>query len=207
MGTKLKSKYGFWNKLKILSYVLRSKLINKNIRIIRFPIIIRGKKWIKFGRNFTTGYWCRLEVFSNNNSNGHIYFGENVQINDFVHISALQSVKIGNDCLFASHVYISDNSHGIYKVILDPAGLCLPQSVPDSSPAHREYFISPVNIGNNVWLGEGVIVLPGVSIGDGCVIGAHSIVNKNIPAYCIATGSPAKVIKKYSFETNKWVHI
>ena len=61
-----------------------------------------------------------------------------------------------------------------------------------------------MKIGKNVWLGEGVIVMPGVTIGDGCVIGAHSIVNKDIPAACIAVGSPAKVIKRYSFEKKIW---
>lgn len=74
-------------------------------------------------------------------------------------------------------------------------------------PKEREYRSSPVKIGKNVWLGEGVIVMPGVEIGDGCVIGAHSIVNKSIPANCIAVGAPAKVVKVYSFEEKCWKRI
>lgn len=65
-------------------------------------------------------------------------------------------------------------------------------------------MIAPVKIGENTWIGEGVIVMPGVEIGSGCVIGAHSIVNKSIPSNSIAVGSPAKVVKKYSQESQRW---
>ena len=55
-----------------------------------------------------------------------------------------------------------------------------------------------INIGSDVWLGARVIVLPGVKIGDGCVIGANSVVTKDIPPYHVAAGSPARVIRKRS---------
>ena len=64
-----------------------------------------------------------------------------------------------------------------------------------------------MKIGDNVWLGEGVIVMPGVTIGNGCVIGAHSVVNKSIPDNCIAVGTPAKIIKRYSFDSKKWERV
>lgn len=54
----------------------------------------------------------------------------------------------------------------------------------------------PVIIGNDVWIGSRVIILPGVHIGDGCVIGAGSVVTKNVPAYCVCAGNPAKVVKE-----------
>ncbi len=60
---------------------------------------------------------------------------------------------------------------------------------------------------DNVWIGESVSVLPGVTIGQGAIIGANSVVSKNIPAYTIAVGSPAKPIKKFNFETTKWENI
>jgi len=80
-------------------------------------------------------------------------------------------------------------------------------SSPEVQPDHREYITSPVKIGKNVWLGEGVIVMPGVTIGDGSVIGAHSVVSKNIPPACVAVGTPARVVKKYSFEKKCWERI
>jgi acetyltransferase-like isoleucine patch superfamily enzyme len=181
--------------------VFRTKLIGRNIRIIRFPFILRGRKYIDFGKNLTTGYWCRFEVFVNN-SDDHkrIVLGNNIQINDFVHICAIEHVEIGDGCLFASHVYISDNSHGIYD-----GGI--KDSLPGIPPDHREYYTKPVIIGKNVWLGEGVIIMPGVTIGDGCVIGAHSVVNKDIPANCIAVGSPARIVKTFSNEKKCWVRV
>lgn len=136
----------------------------------------------------------------NDSKHKRIIFGNDVQINDYVHISAIEKVDIGNNVLMASHIYISDNSHGYYD-----GSNC--DSSPLTPPKDRAYKVAPVKIGDNVWLGEGVIVMPGVEIGSGCVIGAHSIVNKSIPSNCIAVGSPAKVIKKYSQQTGKWEKI
>ncbi|MBL4677498.1 MAG: hypothetical protein JKY70_15040 [Mucilaginibacter sp.] len=62
----------------------------------------------------------------------------------------------------------------------------------------------PVIIEDNVWIGETVSVLPGVTIGKGSIIGASAVVTKNIPPYSIAVGNPAKVIKTYNFESNSW---
>ena len=121
-------------------------------------------------------------------------------MNDFVHICALDRVEIGDGCLFASHIYISDNSHG-------RMGGDKNDSSPEVQPDHREYITSPVIIGKNVWIGEGVIVMPGVTIGDGSIIGAHSVVSKDIPLACVAVGTPARVVKKYSFEKKCWVKI
>ena len=80
-------------------------------------------------------------------------------------------------------------------------------SSPDVAPDHREYITAPVKIGKKVWLGEGCIVMPGVTIGDGSIIGAHSVVKKDIPAESIAVGSPARVVKRYSRESKSWVKV
>lgn len=101
--------------------VLRSKLLDRRIRIIRRPFILRGRKFLDFGKGLTTGYWCRFEVFpQDNDPRIRLKFGDNIQVNDFVHICATDSVEIGDGCLFASHVYISDNSHGVYGGELYP---------------------------------------------------------------------------------------
>ena len=55
--------------------------------------------------------------------------------------------------------------------------------------------VAPVSIGNDVWIGGRVIILPGVNIGDGCIIGAGAVVTKDIPSYCVAVGVPAKVVR------------
>ena len=100
----------------------------------------------------------------------------------------------------ASHVYISDNSHGSYSGDENDTDPTIP-------PIKRSYYVAPVKIGNRVWLGEGVIVMPGVTIGDGAIIGAHSVVNKSIPSNCIAVGAPAKIVKQWNNTTNRWEKI
>lgn len=192
--------YRTCDKFKLALYLLRTKLICRTVRLFRFPIDIRGKKYIDFGNNLTSGTHCRLEAFhiGEEEINSHkIIFGDNVQINDFVHISSISSVKIGDNVLIASHVYISDNSHGFYKGDEN-------DSSPETPPTSREYYVSSVSIGNNVWIGEGVIIMPGVTIGNGSIIGAHSVVNRNIPENCIAVGSPARVIKRFNKHNGHW---
>ena len=57
-------------------------------------------------------------------------------------------------------------------------------------------YAKPIKVGNNVWIGGNVVVLPGVTIGDNVVIGEGSVVNKDIPSDCVAVGNPCKVIKE-----------
>jgi acetyltransferase-like isoleucine patch superfamily enzyme len=157
---------------------------------------IRGKQYIKVSKGFTTGVGCRIEAYPKNNEST-LFFGENFQMNDYVHITAMEKVHIGNNVLFASKIYVSDCSHGSYAGDEN-------DSDPTSIPHDRKLFSKPVVIEDNVWLGEFVSVLPGVTIGKGTIVGANSVVSKSLPANVIAVGSPAKAIKKYNFETQRW---
>lgn len=197
----LKNKYSIGEKILLGFWLLRTKLICKSVRLFRFPLIIRGGEFIDYGEGLTTGVGCRFDCFSRGDSSAkRLIFGKNVQINDYVHIVAMDSVKIGDDVLMASHVFISDNSHGSYKGDNNDTDPRIP-------PIQRLYATAPVIIGDNTWVGEGVIVMPGVTIGVGCVIGAHSIVNKSIPDYSVAVGSPARVVKRFDFKDKHWKEI
>ena len=111
----LQRHYTLGEKFQMGWYLLRTKLIDRNIRLIRFPFIVRGRQYIEFGKGLTTGYWCRMEVYPMDVSQQkRLILGNNIQMNDFVHISAIERVEIGDNCLMASHIYISDNSHGKY---------------------------------------------------------------------------------------------
>lgn len=191
----IRSTYSFCGYLRLVIFIIRTKFISRKARLIRFPIDIRGKQFIDFGFGLTTGRGCRLEAFSSKEKK--IFFGKNVQINDYVHISSMCRIDIGDNVLMASHIYISDNSHGFYGGEY--------QSDPEIAPIKRDYKIDSVFIGNNVWIGEGVVIMPGVKIGNGCVIGANSTVTKNVPEYSIAVGQPAKIIKKFDFSKRQWV--
>lgn len=191
--------YGFLGLLQLFIYKIRGYFIFKNARLIRFPFRIRGRRFMIVGDNFTTGFNCRLDAFDFNNSNKNlIRIGKNVQINDDVHIAAVESVEIGDDVLIASKVFITDHNHGNY------AGSEL-QDSPLTPPNSRKIYSEPVKINKNVWIGEFVCVLQGVTIGEGAIIGAMSVVTKDIPPYSIAVGSPAKVIKRFNFDKNEWV--
>lgn len=183
-----------------LSYCkIRTYFTFSQARIIRFPIDIRGKKFIKIDEGFTTGVGCRVEAYPQEN-NKTLFIGKNFQMNDYVHITAMNSVIIGDNVLLASKIYISDCAHGSYSGNEY-------DSHPDISPDKRPLFSKPVIIKDNVWLGEFVSVLPGVTIGKGTIVGANSVVSKSLPPYVIAVGSPAKPIKCYNFETQRWEKI
>ena len=195
---KVRNEYSFFARCQLLWWLVRTKIICKHARIIRFPFSLRGKKYIDLGLNLTTGRGCRIEAFAiDGDQDIKIRFGQNIQLNDCVHICAMKSVRIGDNVLMASHVYISDNSHGYYKGTSR-------DSNPDVPPINREYNIDPVEIGNNVWIGEGVMILPGVSIGHGAIIGAHSVVNRGVEPNSIVVGAPIRVIKKYDYSRLGW---
>ena len=196
-----KSFYELW---KLGINLIKTKIFFPKARLIRFPFDIRGKKYIKYGKNFTTGVGCRIEAYNFNNENTGIktpqlIIGNNVQINDYVHLSCAESVIIEDNVLIASKVYVSDLNHGNYSSLKNPEHSC-----PDEIVKERKIFTKPVKICQNTWLGENVAVLSGVTIGKNSIIGANSVVSKNIPENCIAVGNPAKVIKKYNFETRRW---
>ena len=199
--SRLKNDYSLFEKCQLAYWMLKSKIIDRKIRLLRFPNTIRGRRFINFGEGLTTGVNCRFECFPGVQPYSQkLVFGNNVQLNDNVHIVAMDSVNIVNNVLIASHVFISDNSHGSYKGDDNDTN-------PNIPPIQRDYATAPVSIGDNTWIGEGVMIMPGVNIGKGCVIGAHSIVNKSIPDYSIAVGSPAKVVKEYDFKVNKWQRV
>ncbi|KUJ50603.1 acetyltransferase [Chryseobacterium sp. JAH] len=193
-------KYGLISICQLIIFKIRTYFIFSNARLIRFPFRLRGKKFISVDDNFTTGYNCRIDAFSlTGNKKTLIRIGKNVQINDDVHIAAVESIYIGDDVLIASKVYISDHNHGSYKGKFHDS--------PTTPPNSRKIYSDPVRIERNVWLGEFVCVLQGVTIGEGSIIGAMSVVSKNIPAHCIAVGSPAKVIKVYDFNLDQWINV
>jgi acetyltransferase-like isoleucine patch superfamily enzyme len=192
--------YGFGDFFKLLVLLIRSKLFYPKARLIRFPFYIKGKKFIRYGRGFTTGRGCRIEAYPQDGRSAAVILGENVQINDYVHISGMSRVSIGNNVLIASKVYISDISHGDYSGGQQ-------DSLPLSLPQERKLVSKEVQIGDCVWIGESVSILPGVTVGQGSIIGANSLVSKDIPAYTIAVGNPARIIKKFDFQKKRWERI
>ena len=182
--------YSVSNKFYMFCCFLRTRLFYKGVKIIRFPFDIRYAKNIQIGNGVSIGRMCRFEVAPEGaiGNQKRIKIGDNFRINDFVHIAAYQSVEIGSEGGIGSRSFITDLNHGDFT-----------EGVPfDITVPHRLRPISskPVKIGNNVWIGGNVNVLPGVTIGDNVVIGAGSVVTHDIPQGVIAAGVPCRVIRK-----------
>ncbi len=190
--------YGFIGLFRLSIDFIKTKIFTPNCRIIRRPVYIRGSKFITWGKGLTSGVNLRIDVFNvEGQPTPNLHIGKNCQINDYVHIGVINSVVIGNNVLIASKVFISDHNHGDFEE--DPE-LNLP-------PSQRKLTSAPTTICDDVWIGEGVMILPGVTIGKSSIIGAGAIVTKSIPEYSIAVGNPAKIVKQYDQTINKWVKI
>lgn len=188
-------KYTMIQLLGLMVSILASKLfLSLNIRIIRLPYFILGRKFIDFGENLSIGRRIRIECFGDNKKK--LSFGKNVKINDDVHIACADKIEIGNNVLIGSKVLITDHQHGSYSGDYHDS--------PIIPPDNRKLFTKPIKIEENVWIGEMVSIMPGVIIGKGSIIGANSVVTKNIPKNSIAVGNPCKIIKQYNELINKW---
>lgn len=162
------------------------------------PMQINGPQYIKIGKSSSIGRNTWLGAFDkylNQEFNPSIIIGNNVRIGNYACITAIDKVEIEDGCLFSEYIYISDHTHGI-----DPTS--------DLSPKDQGlYSKGPVKIGENTFLGYRVCILPGVTLGKNCVVGANSVVTKSFPEYTMLAGAPAKPIKRFSFKENNWIDV
>jgi acetyltransferase-like isoleucine patch superfamily enzyme len=107
-------------------------------------------------------------------------------------ISAAHRIVIEDHVLMARNVFISDHLHG-YEDVTMPVSL---------QPITK---VRGVTIGAGSWLCQNCVVLPGVTIGRNCVVGANSVVNADVPDYTVVAGTPAKIVKRYDASRRKWM--
>ncbi len=175
-------------------------------RAERSPRLL-GLSHIRLGRDFHARdfLWLEAVVGYSERAAGdrfepQLTIGHSARLSDNVHIACLNRVTIGDHLLCGSRILISDHAHGAYGAEA--------ASDPTLPPALRPLMSSaPVVIGDNVWLGDGVVVLAGAEIGDGCVVGANSVVTGRIPARTIAVGAPARAVRRWDGEARAWVRI
>jgi lipopolysaccharide O-acetyltransferase len=120
-----------------------------------------------------------------------IRIGNRVSATGYLTIGAVERVEIGDDALLASNIFISDNQHGHLDAVR-------PYKY---QPLDR---IAPVTVGQGCWIGQHVVILPGVSIGEMSIVGANSVVTESVPPRSIVVGAPARVLRRWDTETGEW---
>ena len=186
------------------------RIFHPYIMLVRIRWLFRSFKLRKCGKNSYMSYGFSIiephnVSFGYNVSFGHnsivacyeyhfetktgykpnLCIGNNNQFGNYNHISCLNKIIIGDGILTGDNVSIIDNYHG--KLSIDEIEI---------NPAKRNLFSKgPIIIGKNVWIGKNVCIMPNVKIGDYAIIGANAVVTHDIPAYAVAGGVPAKVIK------------
>lgn len=164
------------------------KAFGKNSAIHPSFSLLKGAKYISIGENCSIGKNVQLTAwdrYQEQNFCPQIVIGNNCYVNDDSHITAINSIRLGNNVLMGKKVLITDNAHGASSPeILDMA--------PNVRPL---YCKGPVEIDDNVWIGEKVSIMPGVHIGKGAIIAANAVVTKDVPPYSVAAGVPASIVK------------
>lgn len=141
------------------------------------------KMFADFGTN------CHIEPPLHANWGGHhVHFGSGVYVNFNLTLVDDADIYIGDDCMIAPNVVITTSGHPILPILR----------------THNYVYNFPVTIGKNVWIGSGVHILPGVTIGDHTVIGAGSVVTKSIPSHVVAYGSPCKTVREIGDKDRKY---
>ena len=149
---------------------------------------IVGADCIQIGNNCVLGKNAKLCVYkkdcSNKESRPQLLIGNGTEIGDNVHITCISRIVIGNNVLMGSNVLITDNSHGTTQY-----------NELRKHPVDRELFSrGEVYIEDDVWISEKASIMPGVRIGRGSVIGANTVVTKNIPPYSVVVGQASRIL-------------
>lgn len=139
------------------------------------PVHTTGRPRLEIGEHCRLGRGVFIETCG-----GKITLGSHVRINTGGILVSYASISIGNDCLIGEYVSIRDADHG---------------AAPGSPMRTQPHTSASIVIGNDVWIARGAVVLKGVTIGDGVIVAANSVVNRDVPPGAIVGGVPAKILK------------
>jgi acetyltransferase-like isoleucine patch superfamily enzyme len=152
-----------------------------------WPRRLRGRTRVQFGARCRIGARGWIEAvtrYGDQRFSPRIVIGQDVSIGRDVTITATTLVEIGPGCLFSEGIYISDTAHHV--------------TGPGDSPLAQRplVFKGTVHIGARCFLGFRACVMPGVTLGEGCVVGAHAVVTESFPAGSVLAGVPARLIRR-----------
>jgi acetyltransferase-like isoleucine patch superfamily enzyme len=152
--------------------------------VVQLPVRLQGEERMAIGNGVFVGAGCWLQVLEGESDGVALRLEDDVAIAGYCVLSAAKSIRLGRHVSLARNVYIADHSHA-YD---DPERPMSEQGVTQ---------VEPVVVEDGAWLGENVVVLPGVRIGRGSVVAANSVVAKDVPDFSLAIGSPARVVRRF----------
>lgn len=160
-------------------------------------ITIQNPDTLYFGENVRIGkysYFLPLKSFAGVNYNPKIVIGDGCWIGVRVSFACIDRIELGKNVMVAGYVHITDHSHG-YEDIEKPISL------------QKLISKGPIVIEDQCWIGFGCEILSGVHIGKHSIVAARTVVTKDVPAYSVVAGNPARIVKKYNFETKQWERV
>jgi acetyltransferase-like isoleucine patch superfamily enzyme len=197
------------NPVEVLPFGITSKVIEIDLRTISFPLAVMTRAcWLGSANHVSThrlplstqfdgalringtgdlqiGEYCRLELstYFETSGAGRITLGRRVRVNTGTHLVSHAELTIGDDVLIGEYVSIRDADHG---------------TAPDQAMNQQAHRCAAIKIGNNVWIGRGACILKGVSICDGAIIAANSVVTRDVGELEIHASIPARLLRKRS---------
>ena len=153
------------------------------------PVFIKGSRNIFIGKNVRIFPQFRIET----HKGGKIVIEDNVAIGQNVHITSAAHLVIGRNSTILANTFITNIDHEYEQIgthILD-----------------QPWQIKETKIGENCFVGIGVAIQAGTILGKQCIVGSNAVVKGEFPDYCVIVGAPAKIIKKYNLETQRWEKI
>jgi lipopolysaccharide O-acetyltransferase len=200
------------------SYVFFSTLTERSVQLVRNRMLarklgvckldigprafLRGLTHISMGEDFAAGEGLWLDAiarYENQCFNPKLVIGNHVRISKWGHIACAHSVTIGDHVLIGSKVVITDHNHGSFQ-----ENSTSPFIPPTQRPLEGN---RAVHIEANVWLGDGVVVCPGVTMGQGSVAAANAVVTRDVPSFTLVGGVPARPIRRYDAAQGNWIRI
>ncbi|HBS85005.1 MAG: hypothetical protein A2W91_07200 [Bacteroidetes bacterium GWF2_38_335] len=192
MKYNIKKIYGYLNRL-LWRFIYKSRFKSLGKNSYFYKPILFTPFCIDCGNNVKIFKSSRIQGVKKYNDNFFspiIIFENNVTIQQNLHLTCANSIVIGENTAIASNVTITDIHHPYENINI---------------PIERQDIeVKEVIIGKNCKIYNNVVILPGVHIGNHVTIGANSVVNKDLPDFCVAAGAPSKIIRQYNFDTATW---
>ena len=154
----------------------------KKKKIIK-PMRILGKRYIHIGNHVHILNGARIEAvyeYQNQKLSPKLVIGDGTSIGQCCHIIAANELTIGNNCMFSAFIYISDCNHTY---------------IPGANVNETALEVKKTRIGDGCFIGIGARIMPGVTLGNNCVVGANAVVTHDVPERAVVAGVPAKIIR------------